>query len=45
MPNNIYKPNYDKGKAILLRSRDWAQKANDQELLERIYRGLATFEE
>ena len=44
MPNNIYKPNYEKGKFILLRSREWAKRAKDDELLEKINRGLETFE-
>jgi len=44
MPNNIYKPNYDKGKQILLRARDWAEMAKDHDLLDKINRGLATFE-
>ena len=44
MPNNIYKPNYDKGKRFLLKSREWATLAGDQDLLEKIQRGLATFE-
>ena len=44
MPNNIYKPNYEKGKRFLMRSKEWATKANNQELLGKIERGLATFE-
>ena len=44
MPNNNYKPNYEKGKRILLRARNWATLANDDELLEKINRGLDTFE-
>mgnify|MGYP002622742540 FL=1 len=44
MPNNIYKPNYEKGKHILLWSRKWATIAKDEDLLERINRGLETFE-
>lgn len=44
MPNDIYQPNYEKGKRYLLRSKEWATKANDQALLDRIDRGLATFE-
>ena len=44
MPNNIYQPNYDKGKRILLIARDWATLARDEELLQKINRGLATFE-
>ena len=44
MPNNNYKPNYDKGKRILLKARDWATLAKDEELLQKITRGLETFE-
>ena len=44
MPNNIYKPNYEKGKQALLRSREWATKARDYDLLDKITRGLETFE-
>ncbi len=44
MPNNNYKPNYEKGKRILLRARSWATLAKDDELLEKINRGLDTFE-
>jgi len=44
MPNKIYKPNYDKGKRFLLKSREWAALAKDDELLETINKGLATFE-
>lgn len=44
MPNNIYQPNYEKGKRFLYRSREWATLAEDKALLERIDRGLATFE-
>ncbi|MCR5132122.1 MAG: serine/threonine protein kinase [Prevotella sp.] len=44
MPNSIYKPNYDKGKRILLKARDWATLAKDEDLLEKINRGLDTFE-
>ena len=43
MPNNIYKPNYEKGKQFLEQSRKWATLANDKELLEKIDRGLASF--
>ena len=45
MPNNIYKPNYEKGKRFLLRSREWALLAGDRELLEKIDKGLASFQE
>lgn len=44
MENNIYQPNYEKGKRFLYRSREWAALAKDQTLIERIERGLATFE-
>ena len=43
MPNNIYQPNYEKGKLFLMRSRDWAVMAGDTTLLRRIDNGLATF--
>ncbi len=44
MPNSIYQPNYEKGKRFLYRSREWAVIAGDQTLIEKIDRGLATFE-
>lgn len=44
MPNDIYQPNYEKGKQFLFRSKEWATLANDQTLIEKIDRGLATFE-
>ncbi len=44
MPNSIYQPNYEKGKRFLLRSKEWAILAKDQTLIEKIDRGLATFE-
>ena len=44
MPNNIYKPNYEKGKEFLLRSREWAVLAGDHELLDKIDKGLASFQ-
>lgn len=44
MPNNIYQPNYEKGKRFLLRSREWAILAGDSLLLQRIDNGLKTFE-
>ena len=44
MPNSIYQPNYEKGKRYLLRSKEWATIAGDQTLIEKIDRGLATFE-
>jgi len=44
MPNNIYKPNYEKGKEFLLRSREWAVLAGDRELLDKIDKGLASFQ-
>ena len=43
MPNNIYKPNYEKGKEFLLLSRQWATLAGDKELLNKIEKGLSTF--
>ena len=45
MPNDIYQPNYEKGKRYLYRSKEWATLAGDNDLIERINRGLATFEE
>lgn len=44
MPNDIYKRNDDKGKRFLRRSRYWAEKAGDAKLLDKIDRGLASFE-
>ena len=44
MPNAIYKPNYEKGKRILFTARDWAIAAKDEDLLQKINRGLETFE-
>ena len=44
MPNDIYQPNYEKGKRYLYRSKEWATIANDQALIDKIDRGLATFE-
>lgn len=44
MPNDIYQPNYEKGKQYLYRSKEWAVLANDKELIGKIDRGLATFE-
>lgn len=43
MPNNIYKPNFEKGKRFLLRSKEWALMAGDNDLLEKIEKGLASF--
>lgn len=43
MPNNIYKPNYEKGKKFLLRSKEWALMAGDSELLKKIEKGLTSF--
>lgn len=45
MPNNLFKTNYDKAKRILLRSKEWAQKADNKELLQKIDNALATFDE
>ena len=44
MPNNIYKPNYEKGKMFLIRSREWAVLAGDQNLIDKIEKGLASFQ-
>lgn len=44
MPNNNYKPNYDKGQRLLLRSKEWAILAGDKELLEKIEKGLGSFQ-
>ena len=44
MPNDIFKQNTDKGKRFLISARDWATIAGDTTLLERINKGLATFE-
>lgn len=43
MPNSIYKPNYDKGKKYLIRSKEWAILAGNKELLEKIRKGLESF--
>lgn len=43
MSNNIYKPNYDKGKRFLLRSREWALMAGNDDLLKKIEKGLESF--
>ena len=43
-PNNIYKTNYDKGKRFLFLSKDWALMARDYELLNKIEKGLASFQ-
>lgn len=43
MPNSIYKPNYPKGRRYLLKSKYWSEKAADQELLNKINKGLSTF--
>ena len=45
MPNQIFKPNYAKGKRFLERSRVWAVKAKDADLLDRIDRSLDSFDE
>lgn len=45
MPNNNFKQNLDKGKRLLLRSKEWAIMAGDNKLLERIEKGLASFQE
>ena len=44
MPNNIYKSNYEKGKMFLIRSREWAVLAGDQNLIDKIEKGLASFQ-
>ena len=44
MPNGIYQPNYEKGKRILFIARDWAILAKDDDLLQKINRGLETFD-
>lgn len=41
--NNIYKPNYAKGKSLLMCSRKWAQMSGNKELVNKIDKGLATF--
>lgn len=45
MPNNNYKPNYETGKMYLQLSKGWALMADDNELLERIEKGLATLQQ
>ena len=44
MPNNNFKQNLDKGKRLLLRSKEWAIMAGDNKLLESIEKGLASFQ-
>lgn len=44
MPNELIQPNYEKGKRFLLRSREWATLAGDDDLLGKIERGLASFQ-
>ena len=45
MPNNNYKSDYNKGKRLLLRSKEWALIAGDKELLEKIEKGLASLQQ
>lgn len=44
MPNNNFKQNYEKGKRLLLRSKEWAIMAGDNKLLDSIEKGLASFQ-
>ncbi len=44
MPNNLIQPNYEKGKRFLLRSKEWATMVGDEDLLDKINRGLRSFE-
>ena len=44
MDNDIFKANYAKGKQFLLTARQWALIAGDEELVQRIDAGLATFD-
>ena len=44
MDNDIFKANYTKGKDFLLTARKWAVMAEDNQLIQRIDAGLATFE-
>lgn len=44
MPNYNFKQNYEKGKRLLLRSKEWAIMAGDNKLLDSIEKGLASFQ-
>lgn len=44
MPNNNFKQNLDKGKRLLLRSKEWAIMAGDHKLLDSIEKGLASLQ-
>lgn len=45
MPNKIFKSNYKEGKRFLEISKEWATKANDADLLDKINRSLDSFDE
>lgn len=40
MPNKRFKLNYERGEFFLLRAEEWAKKANNKELLNKIRKGL-----
>lgn len=42
-PNQIIKPNMEKGKMFLIQSRKWAALSNDSVLLQKINKSLETF--
>lgn len=42
-PNQIIKPNMEKGKIYLVQSREWAALSNDSVLLQKINKSLETF--
>ena len=44
MDNNNFKQNLEKGKKLLLRSKEWAIMAGDNKLLDSIEKGLASFQ-
>lgn len=44
MPNNNFKQDLDKGKRLLLRSKEWAIMSGDNKLLESIEKGLKEIE-
>lgn len=44
MENDLIQPNYEKGKRYLRTSREWATMAGDEDLLDKIERGLRSFQ-
>lgn len=45
MPNKIFQPNNEKGKAFLEKSLEWATKADETDLISKIQKGLSSFEQ